>query len=335
MICANIWSNYYMIVYIKTTEQCNFDCLHCYNSKDNAIVDYTKLKIFLNQLTKYGMHTFVFHGGEPMLGNISDMLQLVEDFPDQKWRISTNFGYYISKEHQDILDRMIEIRVSFDVGIRFSSFKNLFRWYKNIKQFKNKEKLCLNICLSKFLIKHKPKELVDMIDKLGITRYNFERITNVGNAINNCEIIPSFEDIDNWLCELYEIEKNNECKCRCNDIQSVRLGIQKHIEQCYGKSCCTNALTINADGTIGNCPNDAKKNIIGSIDNSAIDVVKNIVSKKHIVKNECLLCNYFEYCKGNCEQIEWQDDMCPYPKQLANKLLEESIYEKNYSYTEN
>lgn len=313
-----------MIVYIKTTEMCNFHCLHCYNPPESKKLDFQLAYSFLGELNAIEPCVFVYHGGEPMLGDTSKMLSLMEHFDKTYWRISTNLGYDLTPERKKLLLRMKQIRVSFDVGIRFGSIVNLLKWYRNIQWLiKHTGNVYMNICLSTALLKHDPIDLLKMLDTLRIKQYAFERIANVGAAQKHSEIIPTYKEVDDWLCKIYELERRNQFQCRCQDIQNIRLGIQNHPEQCYGKQCCTRTLTINADGTIGNCPNNAKENIVATTNDKASNVVEVIRGEKHIPKQQCLLCKWFIYCRGGCEQQEWQGNMCPYPKQLAKIILGE------------
>lgn len=307
-----------MIVYIKTTERCNFYCMHCYNPFVKQDLDFEQTKDFLKQIIAIDTSPiFVLHGGEPLVGNTSEILKLIHTFPDAYWRISTNLGYELTEERKQILLCMNEVRVSFDVGIRFQTLQNLLRWINNMKWLTNKRTIFCNICLSKNLLRHEPIKLLKMLDRFNIKDYAFERITLVGNAKLHQEIIPSYKDIDVWLCKIYELEKTNSVSCRCKDILNIKLGMQGHHEQCYGKQCCMNTMTINADGTIGNCPNDARENPVAKIEDGAKEAIKKIHQKKHIPKQICFLCKYFFCCRGGCEQLEWQGDICPYPKQLA------------------
>lgn len=313
-----------MNVYIKTTESCNFNCIHCYNLSDKSELDFDKTKNFLVQLNQLCQsNVFIFHGGEPMIGDIDKMSSLMSDFQDIYWRISTNLGYELTEKRKEILLKMDQVRVSFDVGIRFGNISNLIKWYKNMRWLtRNRNDVYVNICLSTFLLRHEPLQLLKMLDKLGIKQYAFERITQTGSAQKHQYIIPSYQEIDRWLCKIYDLEINKQVRCRCQDILDIKLGIQNHPEQCYGKQCCRNSLTINSDGSIGNCPNDAKTDTIATTNDNAKYVIKQLYKKKHIPKKKCLTCKYYEYCHGGCEQQEWQNNICPYPKQLANLIME-------------
>ena len=151
---------------------------------------------------------------------------------------------------------MRQVRTSFDIGIRFGTMKNLLVWLRNVQKLTKVMDVYVNVCLTKQLLKHSPEQLMHMLDRMGVKSYGLERITVTGRAKKHQEIIPHYEDVDEWLCKLYDSEMSGKYTCKCDEIKRIELSIEGHSEQCYGKECCMQTLTINANGTIGNCPNE-------------------------------------------------------------------------------
>lgn len=314
-----------MNIYIKTTEQCNLRCLHCYNPYIAQEIDYNALTEFLTKVQNTQSNNyFILHGGEPMMATPERILDLVQEFSSALWRISTNLCYPLTDIRLEILRRMEEIRISFDVKIRFGSIKNLLLWKRNV-QYLSKTihtPLFLNVCLTNDLLKHKPKHLLKMMHHLGITRLALERITLKGRAQDHKNIVPSYQEVDLWLCDLYHALKDFP-DIQCLDIDTIRSSIAGIFGSSYGPQCCCKAITINADGTIGNCPNDAHENIIGNLLCEPNDIFAKICCQKHITKKQCLICDEFKYCHGYCPQMEWQGNICPYPKLLLKEILKD------------
>lgn len=311
-----------MNVYIKVTERCNLCCEHCYNPPKAQEISYPKVKSFLTLLKNTIRPSFfILHGGEPLMGDLKQIQDLINSFPEESWRISTNLCYELTPERLEILKCMKQIRISFDIGIRFHTIKNLLIWYRNVKTIKQMypDTLFLNVCLTKDLLRHNPVQLLHIMHKLKISQLGLERITLKGNAIKHQTMIPYYQEVDIWLCKLYHaLEQYPEIKCM--DIDGIKLGILKEFQHCYGKECCCQTMTINADGSIGNCPNDAREYMIGSLDSDVKDILAAIWTKKHPVKNQCLMCSYWEQCRGFCNQMDWQGKECPYPKLLAKEI---------------
>ena len=313
-----------MNVYIKVTERCNLCCEHCYNPPVAQEISYPKVKNFLTLLKNTIRPSFfILHGGEPLMGDLKQIQDLLNNFPEESWRISTNLCYELTPERLKILKRMKQIRISFDIGIRFHTIKNLMKWYHNVKTIKQvcPDALFLNICLTKDLLCHDPDQLLHVMQQLQIKQLGLERITLKGNAVKHQDIIPSYSEVDVWLCKLYHALKQYP-EIKCIDIDGIRLGILKEFQHCYGKECCCKTITINADGSIGNCPNDAREHMIGSLDSNVRDILAAIWTKKHPIKNQCLMCSYWEQCRGFCNQMDWQGKECPYPKLLAKEIYE-------------
>lgn len=319
-----------MNIYIKVTEKCNLRCLHCYNPYIAQEIDYDALIKFLKQVQNAESDNyFILHGGEPMMATPERILDLVQEFSSISWRISTNLCYPLTDTRLKILKYMKEIRISFDIGIRFGSLQNLLLWKHNVQYLSNHTDipLFLNICLTHHLLKHHPKHILSMMQHLGFKQFALERITLKGRAQDNKTIIPSYEEINTWLCQLYYSLKEYP-DIKCLDIETIRSSISNIFDSSYGPQCCCKAITINADGTIGNCPNDAHDKIIGDISHNFNSIVSKLYCNKHNLHKECLVCDEFKYCHGYCPQMEWQDTICPYPKQLLKEILKNEYSSK-------
>lgn len=118
MICDNRYMPYlnWMI-----TGKCNYNCLHCFNAKDNEPLQsewqLEKALSFLDEAQKCGINTVTITGGEPMAHK--SFFEIVEGIYARGMYLrdlNTN-GYYINR---DALDRMMQIgcdplfKISFD-----------------------------------------------------------------------------------------------------------------------------------------------------------------------------------------------------------------------------
>lgn len=320
-----------MNIFIKPLEICNLNCRHCYNQNHTEYLGLDILINFLNNCNmKFKDNYFILHGGEPMLNNINYLNKLVDNFPDNKWRITTNLCYELDDEKISFLKKLNQVRVSFDIGIRFNNIKNLLLWYKNIKILNdNNIHIILNICLtSTFINKIHPLKLLRFLKSLKIKEYRFERITETGNAKINNYLIADYLQLDNWLCLLYKYNKLDKFKnIYCGEFKMILHGILNHPNYCYGIECCKSVLTVNSNGTIGGCPNEARDNIFGNIKSNLDDIImeasKFLNNNCKFHKTECLTCEFFSRCREYCRAFNWQNNICPYPKKLSNIIYEE------------
>lgn len=310
-----------MIIYIKPVEYCNLKCLHCYNAPKYDNIDFQAVKEFLKELnSNICDNYFVLHGGEPLLAPPGETLDLIRHFPNNNWRITTNLCVELTKERLKILCMMDEVRTSFDVKMRFGGMCNLMLWLKNVRTLRSLGiNIYVNVCLSTMLLKKNPHKLLKMLNNLGIFTLSFERITHVGGAAHNEYIIPTYADVDEWLCELYKSSKAFP-RIRIRTFEDVMFGLNKDEKNCRASTCCKSTMTINADGTIGVCPNDAQVRTIGTVDSDMKELLAGKCKSSYSTKKECLACDKFSQCFGGCAQLEWQGDVCPYPHKLADLM---------------
>lgn len=303
-----------MLVYIKPTEYCNLNCSHCYNEKQNTVIDFKKLISFCTELNnRFPDNYFILHGGEPLLFNVKRILDLVNMFENQ-WRITTNLVYDLDLERLDILSKMDDIRTSFDPKIRFTN-KTFEVWKNNVKELlENDFPLTLNVCLTKYLLEESPYAFLSFVKGLGFKNLRFERLTRMGRALENEDIFPKYEEVDEWLCKLYEESKNFDITNHF--FKDIELAYSGNFSNCRAHVCQKMTFTINSDGTIGECPNSAHTNVIGTLDDNLDDLLKIKMNHACTPNTKCLQCNLFHVCRGECEQLEWQEDTCPFPKKL-------------------
>jgi radical SAM protein with 4Fe4S-binding SPASM domain len=94
---------------------------------------------------------------------------------------------------------------------------------------------------------------------------------------------------------------------------------------CRSRSCEQKILTINADGTVGGCPNGAVEKTYGSISDDVASLLYspnrlcNITSEASR-NNPCSTCEVFDICNGDCYQLSWENDICAAPKSLMKDL---------------
>lgn len=120
--CAN---RYMPAISIMITGKCTFNCLHCFNARDNNRLasewDYDDLTALLDDAASCGIHCVHLTGGEPLMHpRFLDIVRQVHDRRMQLWSINTN-GALID---DDLLNEMRDIgcvpwmKISFD-GLGF------------------------------------------------------------------------------------------------------------------------------------------------------------------------------------------------------------------------
>lgn len=142
------YNNRYMpAMNLMITGKCNYNCLHCFNAKDNAPLNsewsYLEALEFLDEAKDCGIHGFTITGGEPFIHkNFLDILKAIYERDMYVFELNTN-GFYIN---QEILDEMKKIncrplmKISFD-GCGFHD------WMRNSKGAESKTLDAIKLCV--------------------------------------------------------------------------------------------------------------------------------------------------------------------------------------------
>jgi len=332
-----------IMIYLKTTETCQLNCKHCFTSgsngrkiyfnKDKVIDWYKRLSETLPYIK--GGHT-AFHGGEPFLVNPKEMMYVYEKckdfFPDMWWSCTTNLVYPLTDDKLNLISKAFNnnISTSWDSGIRFATKEQENLWEKNVRTLTSIPdfNLTVQISLSRSIMELEPDYLVQKFIDLGVNHLHIERISLDGNAKKNLDILPHNKEQDEWFIRLWEsyIKNNNYKKINIAFFESLLTSIVYNTHSgCRCRSCEKKIFTLNADGSIGGCPNSAVRNPFGHIDD---DIHKLILSPGRMCnisdetnRNEkCLSCEVFNICNGDCHQLSWDGEYCPAPKTLMKKL---------------
>ena len=321
-----------LTIYIKPTEACNLNCLHCYNKyKDNSsVIDLNKLRRFTTSMSEYiymaGKHfelDVVFHGGEPtMVGTqmLRDIYYIIAPkfaHARVKFSIQTNLTI-IDKDFlgfaKDVLGG--EIGTSYSPRLRFENMleRDMEQvWRNNIAMcIENKLSVYLVISLSKKYIKETdPATLIEFLKDTEVSGFHFEPITPNGLAAANWQDIAAEPDeYDGWKAEFAKkfIDTGSYRHFKESEIvRKAKTFFDGSFVGCSCRDCMLTVMTINADGTIGLCPNVSKELIISTMDEpfkSFSDSVARqlLIVDEHRKRQECLDCDFFQQCNGGCMQ---------------------------------
>jgi radical SAM protein with 4Fe4S-binding SPASM domain len=331
--------------YLKTTETCNLNCSHCFTSGINGAKVYwntTKIIDWLHRFRKHHPKTAdtahcEFHGGEPFLVPVAQMRTVWEEckhlWGDQmSWGVTTNLVFKMYDEHIDFIKGPLGNRIgtSWDPKIRFANKKQYLLWHSNIKRLLAEGvTIRLFISVTKDTIAYEPITLLRWIRILGVHEVSFERLTNNGSARKFPNIFPTNVELDEWFYRMHM--QSEEAGARGwfeNDfLENVYRKFENGNTKCgtFCRDCEEKLFTLNADGTISGCPNAAQEQQFGNIDD---DIEKLVKSPQRIInmleersRNKlCYVCPVFQYCGGDCHQLEWQENVCGAPKSLMIHL---------------
>jgi len=321
-------------IYIKTTEACNLKCEHCYIGDNRKKTEFFDVDTTINWLKKYidkynldeKEILFSFHGGEPFLCPTNIMQKLCNAFLTAQFDATTNLVYTLTPEHISFItnnfifeDRPF-IKTSWDYVIRFKNSFEEDLWHKNIKILqKNDVRIKVTICLTSLLIKEiEPWEIFGFLAENNIKDVNFERLTL--NTTQNMTLVPNYKDQDQWLLDFYRF---NQGRLNVDNFIDIEHACRREFIGCRKRQCMKDVITINADGTIGGCPNSSIKKYYGSIYEEPIsENVKHciLIRNEEIRNPKCYYCDLYEICNGDCHQLSWREQECPAPKRLIREI---------------
>lgn len=332
------------MIYVKTTETCQLNCKHCFTNGINGAKIYFNpektadwVKRLHSEVYKENdtMH-FEFHGGEPFLAPVSDMLKFYDEtkdlWPNCSYGITSNLVLKLTDEHLHFIKGVLNYRVgtSWDPKIRFENSKQEELWKNNVKMLLDQGvTVKLFISITKDTVNIEPIELLKWVKDLGVQEMALERLTGNGNALLHPEIFPTNLEQDAWFLKMHQqIEEHNARDWFENEFMETiynkfETGFLKGGTFC--RDCEEKLYTINADGSLSGCPNAAPEEQFGHIN----DDIKSLINSPRRIKNiacersrdpRCYECPVFMYCGGDCHQLAWQGDICGAPKSLM-KLL--------------
>lgn len=267
---------------------------------------------------------------------LSSLVSVVDEVKsinqDFTFSAATNLVYKLTDDIRYFIKTKLDngISTSWDPSIRFANEKQEQLWLKNLKTLINDGiNITLNISLSFETLKLDIESLLIWVRSLGVSELALERITEHGNAVQSNNSIPSNLEIDKWYVDLYETTQRLGARDWFYNslLEDVLIKFEKNITNSgtFYRACEERLFTVNSDGTVSGCPNEAPTNKYGHIDQQIQELfdspqrIKTIVKEK--IRNEqCFNCDVFGYCGSGCYQLKWEGAVCPSPKSLMRKL---------------
>jgi radical SAM protein with 4Fe4S-binding SPASM domain len=342
-----------LMVYLKTTETCQLNCKHCFTSgsqgrriffnPDKTISFFEKLHNTFPVIKNGG--TIAFHGGEPMLAPMEDMLKVYRacknlwDDPKApesrvRWTIQSNLVYPLTDEKLEFFDEVTgkeQFGTSWDAGIRFPTARVEKLWERNVRTLVDRGyPVTVMVSLTKQAVEKEPKEIIQKMIDLGVQFIAFERVTPNGSARLNDDLAPGNKILDAYLLKMYEqtVEHGFQDKIFNMLLDGVVTSFlsSAHVgERC--RNCEQKIFTLNADGTISGCPNSAAEKSYAHVDWNIFEILYSKGRMKEIaceaIRNPiCHTCPVRDICNGDCHQLAWEGDICAAPKSLMKRIKE-------------
>lgn len=189
------------------TGRCNYNCLHCFNAKDNAPLQsewsLEEANKLLDEASECGINCFTLTGGEPMVHrNFFDIVKGIYDRHMFVFELNTN-GYYIN---QKSLDRLKEIgcRPLMKISLDSLGFHDWMRNFKGAEQITiNAIKLCIengfDVKVQMNINRHNKDSILktlEYLDSIGVKETRVIATTNSVRWLANAKMYTF--DIDEY-----------------------------------------------------------------------------------------------------------------------------------------
>ncbi|WPU65633.1 radical SAM/SPASM domain-containing protein [Peredibacter starrii] len=338
-------------VYLKTTETCNLNCKHCFTSGTNGKKIFFSPKKTISFFERLKQECgwiksirYMFHGGEPLLAPMEDLYEayhgLKNIFPETQFSLQTNLAYHLTPERRNFIKEVFLTEgfgTSWDYDIRFTSESQKELWENNVKTLiRDGHYITMIVSITKNLIEEKePIEIIEYAKGLGFQNILFERITSDGNAKTNESILPSNQKQDEWLHRMFNQSLEYKTyeyigNMLMSELARAYVNHEHTANRC--RMCEQSLITINADGTIGGCPNTAPSEHWGHIEWPVLQSLKAEKRIKAIAcesldrPEECYKCEAFEYCNSDCNKLPWdkETNYCSAPKKIWQQMIRDN-----------
>lgn len=317
-------------IYIKTTEACNLRCKHCYIGDNRNKINFFNEDKVIDWLKRYKdvykEDLYIsFHGGEPFIAPINKVLKICKAFSNEKLDATSNL-LILNKDITNLIKTYFRddnnepfVKTSWDWKIRFNNSQEL-EWINNVKKLLSENiKVKVNICLTKSLIEDwEPINLITYLSNIGIKEIHFERLSY--NTIEDKNLIPDYDKQDEWMLKFYL----SNTKLKVDNFEELKYAAGHIFIDCRKRQCMNNVITINANGTIGACPNTSIKYWYTTVNNEieTIPCYKHceLIKKEQDKNPQCYYCELYTMCNGDCCQLSWINNKCPAFKKLMKQI---------------
>lgn len=328
------------VIYVKTSDTCNLHCDHCFTSGRNGSKTQWDVNSTIQWIDEYRQSfdpntplMLIYHGGEPLLAPVEDLNRFMDHYVDDPlvtFTITTNLVYKLTEDKLNFLKRIGHVGTSWDLNTRFATPNQKKRWFDNMDALHSEGlSTCVFVAIDKTLVEYPIDAFLDEMQQSGTSRVRLERLTVDGNAERNPDIFPDNEIQDLWFLKVYRRykERQAELSFTIPTLDLIETKVQQQIVKVDTncRNCEQNLVTMNSDGSLAGCPNTAATHLHAH-QADGVDAfldspgrVTDIVHELDFHPN-CLKCDVFDLCGGDCHKLPWQGDRCGGLKHLLRHV---------------
>lgn len=307
---------------VKPTNDCNMRCKHCYHAEEGfqkeMISPESVKKMFDVAIKDYDDIFVVFHGGEPTLWGVENLIEVLEyqqelehENPSIKFRnsIQTNGVLLDESWIKTIQKYNIVVGVSFDGPHNDDLRSNTDLVYHNMVMMKEAGIPFGVLCVESGKSIINLESTYEWFKKEG---FNFKVLALFmsGNALDHKELELNIDQYVDKLTQVYQKWLyDQECNISMRTFEDfLKISDRMYCIQ-YGGSCIYKRICINPDGKIYPCGRPYTEDfILGHIDTLerisdayATPGYKRLAGMGAARAKQCMEhCKYYGICRGGC-----------------------------------
>ena len=293
-------------IIIELTNDCNLNCVHCYNDSGHKREDELTLEEIyqlIDEIKRLGVLKINLSGGEPLMHpHFFEIAHYIRD-SSLGLDLFTN-GTLVTRRVAEKLKALNVLKVSVSLDSVTPEIHDVFRgkkgaWKRTIKGIQNLKTEGITIKVAVSLSQLNLEEVVPLLEffqKEGLHEYKFMPVFATGRK-PPLEVGISPGDFEKASRTLFVWKKNH-------NIESQSFIKREGMLNC-GIGC--SSLVIKSNGDVVPCPAFGRKAVLGTIrdqslksiwnDSSLLNRLRNLNAESHPI---CKKCNLLEYCKGGC-----------------------------------
>ncbi|WP_330617870.1 radical SAM/SPASM domain-containing protein [Mobilitalea sibirica] len=307
---------------IKPTNDCNMRCKHCYHAEegfDSEMLNPAYAKKMIDIAVKeYEEIHIVFHGGEPTLWGLNNLVNVLEyersieaTNPNIKFKniIQTN-GVLLNDEWINVFkEYSIVVGISYDGPHNDDLRANSEVVYDNMLRMKEMGLSFGVLCVESAKSINNLEATYEWFNKEGFS-FKVLALFMSGTALEHQEFEINIDEYVDNLAKVYRLwlyDKNCHISMRTFE-DLLKVSDKLYCIQ-YGGSCIHNRICLNPNGDIYPCGRPYTDDfILGNIkdlelisDAFKTPAYKNLVDISAERAKQCReKCDYFGVCKGGC-----------------------------------
>lgn len=275
------------------TDSCNMHCPFCYVKQQPTNLDANKA---ITYIKAHQPRKVIFHGGEPLL-RAADILQIMDATPEvAEFSITSNLMLPLTDERLEVIKRC-KVATSYSIDRFNYSSEQMSQFKSALERAKEYCKITVLVTLSKGQLREPPFSLCRTLKWLGADYVAFERLRD--DSIDSAEEYERlYRKTDEYLYEIF----TKELVPRDKNVLLMQMerALSTNTPVFY-TACSENVATLLTDGvSTTSCPNG------------------NPMKVKKL--RQCLTCDLFQFCKGDCPSFGKLS--CSFPQKTFSYVKE-------------